>query len=40
MALSIFSIHLFDDLWSPQIVGRLSDHFGSLHLTSCSCRSR
>ncbi len=30
MALSIFAIHLFGDLWSPQIVGRLSDHFGSL----------
>lgn len=32
MALSIFSIHLFGDLWSPQIVGRLSDYFGSLSL--------
>lgn len=30
MALSIFAIHLFGDLWSPQIVGQLSDHFGSL----------
>ena len=25
MALSIFAIHLFGDLWSPQIVGYLSD---------------
>jgi hypothetical protein len=32
MAASIFSIHLFGDLWSPQIVGNLSDYFGSLHL--------
>ncbi len=27
MALSIFSIHLFGDLWSPPFVGVLSDHF-------------
>ncbi len=32
MALSIFAIHLLGDLWSPQMVGHLSDHFGSLHL--------
>jgi MFS transporter, Spinster family, sphingosine-1-phosphate transporter len=30
MALSIFSIHLFGDVWSPEIVGRLSDYWGSL----------
>jgi MFS transporter, Spinster family, sphingosine-1-phosphate transporter len=30
MALSIFLIHLFGDIWSPEIVGRLSDHWGSL----------
>jgi MFS family permease len=30
MALSIFCIHLFGDLWSSEIVGRLSDHWGSL----------
>lgn len=30
MALSIFMIHLFGDLWSPEIVGRLSDHWQSL----------
>jgi MFS family permease len=28
MALSIFMIHLFGDMWSPQIVGVLSDHIG------------
>jgi len=28
MALSIFMIHLFGDMWSPQIVGVLSDHVG------------
>ena len=27
MALSIFTIHLFGDMWSPELVGRLSDHF-------------
>jgi hypothetical protein len=32
MALSIFAIHMFGDLWSPQIVGYLSDRFQSLHL--------
>jgi hypothetical protein len=26
MALAIFSIHLFGDLWSPPLVGVLSDH--------------
>jgi MFS family permease len=30
MALSIFLIHLCGDMWSPEIVGRLSDHWGSL----------
>jgi hypothetical protein len=28
MAVSIFMIHLFGDMWSPEIVGRLSDSFG------------
>jgi hypothetical protein len=26
MALSIFSIHVFGDLWSPPLVGLLADH--------------
>jgi MFS transporter, Spinster family, sphingosine-1-phosphate transporter len=30
MAASIFAIHLFGDLWSPALVGFLSDRFGSL----------
>ncbi|MEO7968948.1 MAG: MFS transporter [Opitutus sp.] len=30
MAASIFAIHFFGDLWSPGIVGWLSDHYGSL----------
>jgi MFS family permease len=30
MAASIFMIHLFGDMWSPEIVGRLSDAWGSL----------
>ncbi len=30
MALSIFMIHLFGDMWSPEIVGHLSDYWGSL----------
>ncbi len=30
MAISIFMIHLFGDVWSPKIVGRLSDHWQSL----------
>jgi sugar phosphate permease len=30
MALSIFCIHLFGDLWSSEIVGHLSDHWKSL----------
>jgi MFS family permease len=30
MAASIFIIHLFGDMWSPEIVGRLSDSWGSL----------
>jgi MFS transporter, Spinster family, sphingosine-1-phosphate transporter len=28
MAFSIFTIHLFGDMWSPEIVGRLADSFG------------
>jgi len=28
MAVSIFSIHLFGDMWSPEIVGRLADSSG------------
>ncbi len=28
MAVSIFMIHLFGDMWSPVIVGRLADSFG------------
>jgi predicted MFS family arabinose efflux permease len=27
MALSIFMIHLFGDMWSPEVVGRVADHF-------------
>ncbi len=30
MAASIFAIHLFGDLWSPKIVGMLSDRCGNL----------
>lgn len=30
MALSIFMIHLFGDMWSPQFVGRLADHWQNL----------
>ncbi len=30
MAMSIFMIHLFGDMWSPEIVGRLADSWGSL----------
>ena len=30
MALSIFMIHLFGDLWSAEIVGRLADHWNDL----------
>ena len=30
MAMSIFMIHALGDIWSPEIVGRLSDHLGSL----------
>jgi MFS family permease len=29
MAVSIFVIHLFGDFWSPQIIGYLSDHWGT-----------
>lgn len=28
MAISIFAIHLFGDLWSPELVGRLADALG------------
>ncbi len=28
MALSIFMIHLFGDMWSPEIIGRLADAWG------------
>ena len=30
MALSIFLIHLFGDMWSSEIVGRLADHWQNL----------
>lgn len=30
MAVSIFTIHLFGDMWSPEIVGRIADATGSL----------
>jgi hypothetical protein len=30
MALSIFMIHLFGDMWSSEIVGRLADVWQSL----------
>ena len=30
MAMSIFMIHLFGDIWSPEIVGRLSEHWDNL----------
>ncbi len=30
MAISIFCIHMFGDMWSPEIVGHLSDSWGSL----------
>jgi MFS transporter, Spinster family, sphingosine-1-phosphate transporter len=30
MALSIFLIHMCGDIWSPEIVGRLGDHWGQL----------
>jgi hypothetical protein len=29
MALSIFLIHLFGDMWSPEIVGRLTEAWGN-----------
>ena len=29
MAIAIFSIHAFGDLWSPELVGRLSDYFSN-----------
>jgi hypothetical protein len=32
MAGSIFAIHLFGDLWSPRLVGLLSDRWGDLRL--------
>ena len=30
MAVSIFMIHLFGDMWSPEILGRIADATGSL----------
>lgn len=30
MAASIFTIHMFGDLWSPKILGRLTDQWGDL----------
>ena len=30
MAVSIFMIHLFGDMWSSEIVGHLSDHWHGL----------
>jgi MFS family permease len=30
MAMSIFAIHMFGDLWSPRLVGYLSDQWGDL----------
>jgi hypothetical protein len=30
MAVSIFMIHMFGDMWSPEIVGRIADATGSL----------
>jgi len=30
MAMSLFLIHLFGDMWSSQIVGAVADHFHSL----------
>ena len=30
MAASIFAIHMFGDVWSPRIIGRYSDKWGSL----------
>lgn len=34
MAASIFMIHMFGDLWSPQIVGKVSDRLGDLRLAA------
>jgi hypothetical protein len=34
MAASIFMIHMFGDLWSPQFVGLLSDRWGNLRLAA------
>jgi hypothetical protein len=31
MAMSIFMIHLFGDLWSPKIVGKMADRSGLGH---------
>jgi dipeptide/tripeptide permease len=36
MAGSIFAIHLFGDLWSPRLVGYLSDTWGDLQ-RACLC---
>lgn len=32
MAICIFMIHAFGDLWSPELVGRVSDQFGNLRI--------
>ena len=36
MAVSIFMIHLFGDMWSPEIVGRLADHWTGTCRRPCS----
>jgi len=33
MAIVIFALHFFGDMWSPEIVGRLADHWGKLELS-------
>jgi hypothetical protein len=32
MAICIFLIHAFGDLWSPELVGRVSDNFADLRM--------
>jgi sugar phosphate permease len=32
MAICIFMIHAFGDLWSPELVGHVSDHFSNLRI--------
>ena len=34
MAASIFMIHMFGDLWSPQFVGWISDRVGDLRVAA------